>query len=403
MTPSWTRTGAFFSDSDFDFEARLALGAAATGTGDVGLVLATLEKIVEGDPESWFTAWTASADSLAQRGQHALATGDRRTGAWALLAAAAAYGKALVVADGLPDQSVAEPTFRRHRRCWESVVESSDGAWVHADVPYQDRLLPGFLLRPDAAGLPRPTLVMTNGSDGALPGLLGYGAAEALARGWNAFLYDGPGQQTLLYAGIPFRHDWEAVLTPVLDALVARDDVDASALLGYGVSQAGYWVTRAIAFERRLRAAVVDPGVVDISVAWTSNLPQPLLELLHAGNREAFNQAMATIDENPEVARRFRFRARPYGITDPFDLFTEVEKYQVRDVAGGISTPLLILDPADEQFFPGQAEELHGLLSQTSDVLRFTRDEGANFHCQPLGRQLSNLQMLDWLEAHLTS
>ena len=30
------------------------------------------------------------------------------------------------------------------------------------------------------------------------------------------------------------------------------------------------------------------------------------------------------------------------GLTDPFDLFTEVRKYQVRDVAGRITTPLLI-------------------------------------------------------------
>ncbi len=36
---------------------------------------------------------------------------------------------------------------------------------------------------------------------------------------------------------VPFRHDWEAVLTPVVDALSQRDDVDEGALLAYGVSQ----------------------------------------------------------------------------------------------------------------------------------------------------------------------
>ena len=40
---------------------------------------------------------------------------------------------------------------------------------------------------------------MTNGSDGSLPGLLGYGGAEALKRGWNVFLFDGPGQQSMLF------------------------------------------------------------------------------------------------------------------------------------------------------------------------------------------------------------
>jgi hypothetical protein len=43
----------------------------------------------------------------------------------------------------------------------------------------------------------------------------------------------------LFERGVPFRHDWEAVLTPVIDALAARPDVDSSALTGYGISQGG--------------------------------------------------------------------------------------------------------------------------------------------------------------------
>jgi hypothetical protein len=50
--------GGFFADADFDYEARIVLGAAASGLGDVGLVLATLDRIADGDPQSWFDAWT---------------------------------------------------------------------------------------------------------------------------------------------------------------------------------------------------------------------------------------------------------------------------------------------------------------------------------------------------------
>ncbi len=42
---NWTAAGAFSADAGFDFEARCALGRAATGVGDVGLVLATLDRI----------------------------------------------------------------------------------------------------------------------------------------------------------------------------------------------------------------------------------------------------------------------------------------------------------------------------------------------------------------------
>ena len=35
------------------------------------------------------------------------------------------------------------------------------------------------------------------------------------------FAFDGPGQQSMLFErGVPFRYDWEAVLTPVIDTLV---------------------------------------------------------------------------------------------------------------------------------------------------------------------------------------
>jgi len=232
--------------------------------------------------------------------------------------------------------------------------------------------------------------------------MLVHGAAEALSRAWNAFLFDGPGQQSMLFERhVPFRYDWETVLTPVIDALVERPEVDPSALTGYGVSQGGYWITRAVAFEHRLVAAVADPGAVDISEGWTQHLAPPVRELLQSGQKDAFNAALAKASANPAVARAFAFRSKPYGVTDGFDLFTEVEKYQVRDVAGQITTPFLVLDPEDEEFFPGQPQQLYDLLPNEKEILKFTRAQGANFHCQPLGRQLTNTLMLDWLQEHL--
>jgi hypothetical protein len=88
-------------------------------------------------------------------------------------------------------------------------------------------------------------------------------------------------------------------------------------------------------------------------------------------------------------------------MTDWFDLYTEVQKYQVRDVVGRITTPLLILDPDDEQFFPGQPRQLYDLLPGEKKIIEFTQEQGANFHCQPTGRQLTHMQMLDWLADHL--
>ena len=49
-----------------------------------------------------------------------------------------------------------------------------------------------------------------------------FGVAGALRRGYNAFTYDGPVQNTMLWIhNVPFRPDWEAVVTPIVDT---RDD-----------------------------------------------------------------------------------------------------------------------------------------------------------------------------------
>jgi hypothetical protein len=401
MSAAWSAKGGWFPDPDYDYQTRLILGATASGIGDVGLVLAAIDKITNLDAQSWFDAWTAMAADLEARADAALAAGHLRTARWAYLTASQYYAEALVFVDALADQTVLLPTFKKGRAAWEKVVDASEGAFVRVEVPYEDTTLPGYLLRPDATGSARPTLVMTNGSDEPLPAVWGGGAAGALSRGWNAFVFDGPGQQSMLFErGVPFRYDWEAVLTPVIDVVAARPDVDAAALTGYGISQGGYWITRALAFEHRMVAAIADPGAVDVSVTWTSKLSPQQLHLLDTGQKDAFN-AITPDHSDPKAEWTLAYRAKPYGASDPFDLFTEVRKYQVRDVAGKITTPLLILNPDDEQFFPGQPEELYGLLPGEKAIIGFSQAQGANFHCQPTGRQLTHSQMLDWLADHL--
>ena len=100
------------------------------------------------------------------------------------------------------------------------------------------------------------------------------GGAAASERGYHWMTFDGPGQQSTWFEkGIPFRPDWEAVLGPVADAMTARADVDSDHMAVIGVSQAGFWIPRALAFEHRFAAAVADPGVVDVSARGPRSCP----------------------------------------------------------------------------------------------------------------------------------
>ena len=57
-----------------------------------------------------------------------------------------------------------------------------------------------------------------------------------------------------------------------------------------GVSQGGFWVPRALAFEHRLAAAVADGGVVDISRSWLAQLPRELRQLFETGEKDGFDE-----------------------------------------------------------------------------------------------------------------
>ena len=70
---------------------------------------------------------------------------------------------------------------------------------------------------------------------------------------------------------------------------------------------------------------------------------------------------MGTPPRSRACAARWR-SAAPVQYADWFDLFTAVREYRLdTDVAAGITTPLLITSPEDEQFWPGQSEQLADL------------------------------------------
>jgi hypothetical protein len=211
------------------------------------------------------------------------------------------------------------------------------------------------------------------------------------------------GEVLATVARINGEDDWAkewAVLTPVVDALISRPDVDARRLTGYGISQAGYWLPRALAYEHRLVAAVADPGVVDVSLSWTQNLGEEMRAMLEKGDRADFNRYMQIgTTHSPELERTLTFRGRPYQHEDWYDLFHAVQQYRIDPATAAlITTPLLITDPDDEQFFPGQPRQLAKLIADRAHLVAFSAQEGANYHCQPMGRLLTEERMFNWLE-----
>jgi hypothetical protein len=344
-----------FTDEAFQDGLDQLLAAAVWGAADADEVRATAARVGDGDPDSWLLEWTDLAGA-----EWAAAT--ERPSAHGFMHAASYYAAALaLVADA--DGSVPEAALRqRQRDCWERAVELLGGEQI--PIPYADTFLPAYFF--PAADARRPLVVIDHGGRHATSHAFALGGAAAHARGYHWMTFDGPGRQAaVLCRGLYLRPDWEAVLTPVADAMTTRPDVAGDQIALIGVEHAGYGVVRGLAFEHRFAVAVAAPGVIDASTLWTDSLPDIARAALLASDRAAFNREVHLAELfDPRINDILRRRGHWHGLDgrDAFDLYQRVRRFRLGDEIQQIRTPLLVRENPDERMYPGQARELYNRL-----------------------------------------
>ena len=389
----------FFSDFNMNYVFLGMLGGAYYGLADLGTALAIIDQTQDGNPASAFAALTSTGELVRARAETALAAGHRATARESFLQSSNYTFAATYFCDGMGAPEKLIPTWKRSRTAMDAAFALFNPTVEEVKVPYEGTMLPGYIFKVDDSGKPRPLLIMTNGSDGSVLDMWLFGAAAGVARGYNCLAVDGPGQGAALWEQhLPFRPDWEKVVTPIVDFALRRTDVDSQRVAIEGISQGGYWVPRAVAFEHRIAAAIVDPGVVDVSTSWLAPLPPAAIGLLNSGNKAKFDAIMTG---DPAHAATLAFRARPFGLTSPFDLYTAVRKYTLVGVLDKITCPMLIANPDGEQFWPGQSQQLYDGLHGPKAMVHFTVAEGAQYHCEPMARGLTAQRFFDWLDLTL--
>ncbi|MFJ9818324.1 alpha/beta hydrolase family protein [Streptomyces sp. NPDC101151] len=402
LTPGAMR---LFADDGFNFAGLLALGAAAMRAAEVGEVLTAVNAINKaGLSEQTFTdTFRALGDRLAAPAGQA----DDQTRRIRSLHAAQYYGQALFYVLGTKSPGDEKDLYLAGRHAWDGFARLCAPAAVTAQVPYADTRLPVWFFRPDDQEKPRPTVILTNGSDGQNVDMWTYGVCAALERGWNALVYDGPGQGQLLFVDeIPVTTRWERVVTPLVDWLERRKDVDTDRIALTGLSMGGNLVARAAAFEHRLAAVVCQPGCVQ---PWLG-FPQAVRGIVTADKTQTNRTWQAVVpDLDPQQA---------YTVKKRFEIFTREALLQARagkvltdlwgaaqvaielDITGEIpkiEAPTLVLDYEGEQFYPGQPRRMYDLLGSRREYFRFTAATGAQLHCSPMAPQQHCEKVFDWL------
>lgn len=213
--------------------------------------------------EQWCSAWCKRAEVHEALGREALAEGNMLSGAEHLSRASVYYHFAKFLT--VHDIAEAKAAHDRAIRCKHDALPYLRPPIRRVEIPYAGGHLAGFLRLPTGAALP-PVMIMIPGLDSAKEELEAY-ELPFLARGIATLMVDGPGQGEAEYR-FPIRGDYEVAVSAIVDWLQTCETIDRSRIGLWGVSLGGYYVTRAVAFEKRIRACVALAGPYDFSDHW---------------------------------------------------------------------------------------------------------------------------------------
>jgi dienelactone hydrolase len=411
-----------FTLADLDFETLFAFGSIGYGCAEFGELVTMVNQVnaAGASYQAYYETFWAFAKRIEALADRELAAGHAASARGAYLRAASYYDMCLYFILGTTARAQEGAAYAAMQDCWQQASQLFDPPFEPVRIPYGGTWLPGYLLRPDDRPVRRPTVILNNGQDAQHVALYAMGGAAALERGYNALLFYGPGQGSMLFERqIPFRYDWEKVITPVVDYLRSRPDVDPARIALSGSSLGGELVIRATAFEHRLAAVVADPGFLSLWLTWSAKFP-PIAALFASG---ASKQEINAVWQD-KIAPRFdavdRYEvaktSEGYGsqfllaaraglvFPDMYEFATTVQRFNVADVAGQVTAPTLVTGYQDDQLVippDKQGPEVFKLLGGDKQYHYFTAAQGAQFHCAPMAPQVRNQVVYDWLEVNL--
>lgn len=386
----------FDTDESFSFETLRAVGYAAYGGADIGEVITTASRITPGDWESWHSEWCTLADRVACIADKCADQGHTTSASSAYLRASNYYRTAEFF---LRDHPTTDPRVAQtSARSIETFRAAPDiqSQWKQIEIPYEGIKLDGYYLNV-TDGAPGRTLIAHGGFDSTVQEMFFVIGEAARRHGWNCLIFDGPGQGSAIRVNkVPFRFDWEAVVSPVIDFAHTLPGVDRDRIALLGMSMGGYLAPRAAAFDHRIAACIAYDGVLNMAVMFPG-----WQEGQHDRDKwiAVMDDLIAHRKEQPTSLRWVLSNGLwVFGCDTGQELIDEITKYDLTSVADQITCPTLVCDAEDDQFFPGQAGLLYDALGSPKTLVKFTAAEGAGEHCQEGAMTLFHQRIFDWLD-----
>jgi pimeloyl-ACP methyl ester carboxylesterase len=397
-----------FQDPAFSFQLLRTIGSTYYGGTDIGECLSTAYRIKEGNFESWYTEWLATAERVSKYGDNSLSSGRKVSAREAYLRAFNYYRNAEFFLHANPQDPRIIETWQKSIDSFKKAAQLFVPYKVEfVEIPYEGTSIPGCFYKVDdndtssPSSKPKPTLILHTGYDGTQEELYVTSVIAALDRGYNCLTFEGPGQgRVIRKQKIPFRYDWEKVVTPVIDFVVGNYEkqCDLKRLALMGISMGGYLAARAAAFEHRIAACILDDGVYDVYGNFMEKLGT-LSNAVAQGNATVVNTAIETSMYFDTGIRWIMSHGMwVFNAKDPLDFIQKNKDYTLKDVAENIECPTLVLEAQMDDDFPGGPKKVYDVLKCPKKYVLFTAEEGAEDHCQVAALSLSNQRIFDWLD-----
>jgi pimeloyl-ACP methyl ester carboxylesterase len=400
-----TVTGVVFSDSpgmprvfktNFDYQLIRAMSTGAYGDGGaVGESYTTARRIVDGDLEGWTAEWRATAQRVERIAEDCLNGGHMVSAREAFLRASTYWKTGQFYLDSKDPRQL--EMYKRHRSCFMQAAALFDPKIEPVDIPYENgKTLPGYFMKAHATSDHCPTVMIIGGGDTTCEELYYWGGgAAAVRRGYNAFLWEGPGQVGAysLDSALTYRPDWEVPTRYAVDYVLSRRDVDPERLALSGHSFGGYFAPRAAAYEKRIKAVIANsliPECKPLLMAMTKLDPdKPYGEDLAVDISDPLNKLFFS---------DFKDRCGQSGQSTAA-FFDSLGTYSLAGLEDKITCPLLYISCEGEGPLAAAAghrfyEKLN--CPKTERVISFA--DGGEIHCALNNPSLKHQVEFDWLD-----
>ncbi|KAF2663483.1 alpha/beta-hydrolase [Microthyrium microscopicum] len=400
------------SDSEFSFQLEILLSKASGGALATGELLRAAAVIKPGDFESWYNEFKLLGDKL-----HALAVSvdSKRFPVSAreqYFHASTHYRTATFFLHGNASDPRLGQFLDLQLADFDNAVKllPQPGQPIELKTSYNFTVPAYFYPAPQHGnGHPErlPTVILGTGYDGTQQDLYHELGHDVHARGWNFITYEGPGQYTVRQKqGVGFIPEWWEVITPVVDYLATRNDVDMDKVALGGISYGGVLAPIAATREHRLAAVLAIDGLVDpqklIVEAYNASIPEAI-QLFEEGNRTGFNAYLKEVYNQPGASNSFRWLLDEgiWAFNTP-DAYGWLQKmgtiYLNETMAQQISCPVFVGSGQDDAIGGGgQPEMLANMLGKKAFYYLFDTDIGAGEHTQAGAESVLAMVALDWL------